>query len=151
MAIKNTSVRRANPYFSGVVLPKRNTDTLTVGSGGVTLTAAQVLSGLLPTNCTDAGNVTLPTAAAINAALDGVEVGTSFDLDFINYGDSTASLVMGTGITNVSIDSEVAVLTVATHQALRVTLVCTGVALQDGTGTDSYNFFGHGVTAAATS
>ena len=54
---------RNNPLFSGLVIEKRPVVPFTVGASGVTLTTAQLLAGTIPIDCTDAGVLTLPTAA----------------------------------------------------------------------------------------
>lgn len=152
MSIKNTTVSQTFPFFRTLTFPTKSYTTITVGSGGVTLTAAQLLGGLLPLNCTDAGNVQLPTAAQIIAAMPpGLGEGTAFDVDFINYGDSTATVVVGAGITNVTIDSEDAVLAIATHEALRLTFVVTEVAKDGVPGSaDAISLYGHGVNVATS-
>jgi hypothetical protein len=152
MAIKNTTVSQQYPHFRTITFPTKTYAALTVGSSGLTLTADQLLGGLLPINCTDAGALTLPTAAQIIAALPpGYGVGTAFDVDIINYGDSTATITVGTGITNVVIDSEDAVLALATHEAIRLTLVVTGIEVVTTPGTvNSINLYGHGVNVATS-
>ena len=152
MAIKNTTLSQTYPHFRTLTFPTKGNTAITVSTAGVVLTAAQLLAGLLPLNCTDAGNLTLPTASEIIAALPpGLGVGTAFDVDFINYGDSTATIVVGTGITNVAIDSEDAVLAVATHEALRLTLVVTGIASPSVVGSaDAISLYGHGVNVATS-
>jgi len=105
--------------------------TITVGSGTtpLTLTAAQLLTGLMPFNCTDTSTCTLPTADLLAAALPGIQVGNWFEFTMVNYGDSTITVAVGTGITAKVIDSEAAILTgLATHIGQRFALVCTGVA-----------------------
>src|SRR5512146_322122 len=118
-----TTPERRSPLLGGAVVENLTPATVTVGSSGVTLTAAQLLKKLIPLNCTDTGNLTLPTAALLVAGRPGLAVGDVIEVQFINFGDSTASLVMGSGITNKVIDSEDAVLDIATHQALRCALV----------------------------
>ena len=143
---------RRTPLLGGIVVADTTPATVTVGSAGTVLTAAQVMKGLIPLNCTDAGNLTLPTAALLAAGIPGLAVGGYFEVQFINFGDSTASLVMGPGITNKVIDSEDAVLDIATHQALRVALVCTELPNpSDPSKAAKFDFYGYGVTSAATS
>ena len=68
-----------------------------------TLTVAQVTGNVLVANpSTSAATYTLPTAAAIDAALGNAKVGSTFDLFIVNTGTSsgTVTLSMGTGITD---------------------------------------------------
>jgi len=61
---------RGEPTMGGIPLPTRTATafTLTTGGGARTLTAAEVLGGLLLVNCDDAQTATLPTAALLLAA-----------------------------------------------------------------------------------
>ena len=110
--------------------------------------AAQALQGIIPVDCQDAGTFTLPSAAVLNAAIPGVEVGTSFDLDIINYGDSTLTIGLGTGVTKTTIAGVAAVMTLATLVSKRFTLICTGV-LANGDAADAWVVWAYGSTAAA--
>lgn len=140
------------PLLGGGKIERLTPATVTVAAAGVTLTAAQLLKKLIPLNCTDAGNLTLPTADAIVAAIPGIGIGDAFEVQFINYGDSTATVVIGTGMTNVVIDSEDAVLTVGTHQSLRLALSCTSVTdPSDPSKSNTFNLYGFGAHTAATS
>ena len=68
-----------------------------------TLTAAQILGNVLVANpSTSAATYTLPTAAAIDTALNNAKVGSTFDLSIVNIGTSsgTVTLSMGTGVTD---------------------------------------------------
>jgi len=68
-----------------------------------TLTAAQILGNVLVANpSTSAATYTLPTAAAIDTALNNAKVGSTFDLSIVNIGTSTGTvtLSMGTGVTD---------------------------------------------------
>lgn len=121
---------RNSPLFSGLVIGKGVTvsNTLTTAGGVETMTTDELLTGLLTTDCQDAQTWTLPTAALLNAAIPGVETGSFFEFSIVNYGDSTLTIGLGTGITQTTIDSEVGVLTIATHVGARFRLECTGVA-----------------------
>jgi hypothetical protein len=142
---------RRTPLMGGVVWEDGVPSVVTVGSSGATLTAAQLLTGLIILNCTDTGNLTLPTATAIMEACPGLSIGSKARFRMINHGDSTATLVMGSGITNYSLDSAVSVLTIATNQGLEFELVVTGKANpSDPSKSNTMDFHGYGVTAAAT-
>lgn len=68
----------------------------------VVLTAAQVINGwYIQTGTPGACNKTLPTAAAIVAAIKGCAVGTQFDFVVDNEGDNTITVLTGDGITLV--------------------------------------------------
>ncbi len=69
-----------------------------------TLTVAQITGNLLVGNpSTTAATYTLPTAAAIDAAITNAKIGSTFNLTVINLGTSTGLITMavGTGITAV--------------------------------------------------
>jgi hypothetical protein len=68
-----------------------------------TLTAAQILGGMLVANpSTSAATYTLPTASAIDSALPNATAGSTFDLSIVNTGTSSGAvtLALGTGITD---------------------------------------------------
>ncbi len=69
-----------------------------------TLTAAQVTGGVLVGDpSTSAASYTLPTAAAIDAVMTNLKVGSTFDWTVINLGTSSGviTILTGTGITLV--------------------------------------------------
>ena len=69
-----------------------------------TLTVAQTLAGLLVVSpVTTAATLTLPTAAAIDAAMNNAKVNSTFELTVVNLGTSTGIVTMavGSGITAV--------------------------------------------------
>lgn len=147
---KRRTPERRSPLLGGIAVEHVVPALLTI-SGTTTLTAAQLLKKLLFMNCTSGYTVTLPTADLLAAAMPGIAVGDLFEVQAINHGSGTCTLAMGTGITNYTSDSEVSVLTVATHQALRFALVCTAVAdPSDPTTSNTFDFHGYGVTSAAT-
>lgn len=119
--------------------------TLTTAGGVVTLTVAQILAGLLRCDCQDAQTMTTPTAALLVAAIQGCLVGTSFDLDVINYGDTTLTLGLGTGVTKITVAGVAAVLTLVTLASKRFTFVCTNAT----PGSEAFTVDAFGSTAAA--
>lgn len=140
LGTRNTPERNG-AFFSGPVIQKGVTvsNVLTTGGGVETMTAAEVLKGLLVVDCQDAQTWTLPTAALLNAAIPGVEVGNYVEFTVVNYGDTTCTIALGSGITQTTIDSELGILTIATHIGARFRLECTGVATQAVQGsTDSW-------------
>jgi hypothetical protein len=143
---------RGSPFFSGVVLPVKGVTSVvvTTGTSPLTGTAAQFLQGLLPVDCQDTGTLTTPTATLLNAAIPGVAAGTSFDLDVINYGDSTLTIGLGTGVTKTTIATVAAVMTIVTLASKRFTFVCTSVANpSDPSTSDAWTVWAHGSIAAA--
>lgn len=141
---------RMSPLLSGVILPKKTAtqQVVTTATTPITGTAAQFLQGILPVDCQDAGTITTPTAALLTAAIPGVAVGTSFDLDVINYGDTTLTIGLGTGVTKTTIATVAGVMTIPTLNSKRFTFICTGVQLQ-GDAADAWVVWAHGVIAAA--
>lgn len=92
---------RGFPHFNTLTYPKRAPVTLTT-AGAVTLTAAQLLAGLILRDPNGAGRSDLfPTAALLKAAIPGVQVGTSFRTILRNTADAaeTITMLVGTGVT----------------------------------------------------
>lgn len=141
----------SNPVFQKGVVPSPSTGiVITSGTTPVTMTAAQLLQGWLDVDCQDAGTLTLPTAALLNAAIPGVEVGDCLDFAVVNYGDTTLTIGLGTGITKLTIASVATVMTIVTLASKRFRLECTGVAVSTQPGTaDAWVVRGTGSTAAA--
>jgi hypothetical protein len=88
-----------------VTTPKAATDADT------TLTAVEVLGGIVTMTPTAARNVTLPTAALLVAAVEGVKVGSTIELLVVNNAAATHAItvVKGTGITDGSVAGLLAV------------------------------------------
>lgn len=101
------------------------TKTLTTAGGVITLTPTELLGGLIRVDCQDAQTLTTPTAAAIVAAIQGVQIGCSFEVDVLNYGDSLLTLALGTGVTKLTIAAVSPVLTMATLTGKRLRFVVT--------------------------
>lgn len=141
---------RNNPHFSSITYPKMTiTDKVLSTAGGVqTMTVAEALAGLLRVDCQDAQTYNFPTAAALNAAIPGVQKGTSFDLDVINYGDTTITFAVNTGVTKTTVATVSTVLTLVTLASKRFRFICTGV-LAGGDAADAWVVHGFGSTAAA--
>lgn len=127
--------------FSSLVYPKVTATAKTVSSGTSTTptwTAADLLSGLIVVNCDDAGTATFPTATLLNAAINGVSVGTSFQVLIRNTGDSTLTVAAGTGGTLATGNTNT-VLTVQTRGFL---FVVTGVkSPTDPSTSDTYTCY----------
>lgn len=146
---------RQSPFFSGLVLQKGIVPLPTTGIiittalTPVTLTSAQLLTGWLNVDCQDAGTLTLPTATLLNAAIPGVEVGTILDFTVINYGDTTLTIGLGTGVTKTTIATVAAVMTIVTLASKRFRLECTGINGVNGATADAWVVWASGSTAAA--
>jgi hypothetical protein len=149
LANRRTPERRT-PLMGGPVVERLTPATIAF-SGATTLTAAQLLKKLIPLNCSSGATLTLPTADLIVAAMPGIGVGDVLEVQFINPGSSTATLAEGTGITNKVIDSEDAILTIATHQSLRIALVCTAIANpSDPSTSNTFDLYGYGQVTATS-
>lgn len=133
--------------FGTIVFPTMTAtpQIVTTGTTPVQLTTAQMFQGILPVDCQDAGSITTPTAAQIVAAINGCMVGTAFDLDVVNYGDTTLTLALGTGVTKTTIATVAAVLTMATLVSKRFRFICTNVT----PGSEAVVVWAFGSTAAA--
>lgn len=101
-------------------------NVLSTGGGAETMTVAELLKGLLVADTQDAQTWTLPTADLIAAALPGLVVGSWFEFSIVNYGDSTLTIGLGTGISKTTIATVAAVMTIATLTCKRFRLECTG-------------------------
>jgi predicted RecA/RadA family phage recombinase len=67
-------------------------------AGGVTLTAAEVLTGVLVVDCAGAGRTyTLPTAALLVAAVPSAKVGDMLKLAIINGSDGAEDITLAAG------------------------------------------------------
>jgi hypothetical protein len=132
--------------FGTVVFPNKTATTVVVTTAltPLTLTVAQILQGLLPVDCQDAATITTPTAVLLCAAIEGCQVGTSFDLDVINYGDTTLTIGLGTGVTKRTIATVAAVLTMITLVSKRLTFICTNATK----GSEAWEIWAYGSTAA---
>jgi len=73
--------------------------TITTGSG--TVTAAQLLAGIVVTSNATPGTQTLPTVALLEAALVNPKVDAGFEVSFINTGGATMTVAAGTGWSTV--------------------------------------------------
>ena len=82
-------------------------------AAGVTLTAGQMLGGLIVRSGAAAISDTLPTAAALFAAWPGAQIGTTAPLLYVNLNSGTTTIVTGAGIT---LAGTTTVLTTAARQ-----------------------------------
>jgi len=152
MALDSVTPQRGFPNFNSLTYPKTvvGLPVVTTATTPVTGTVAQLLGGLLAIDTQDAGTWTTPTAALISAAVPGVAVGVSFEVDIINYGDATLTIGLGTGVTKVTIATVAAVLTIVTLASKRLRFVCTAVTNgSDPASADAWVVYAFGSTAAA--
>jgi len=92
------------------------TPTVLTSSAGYTMTAAQMLSGLIiDTTATGSVAATLPTVAAVVALVNGYVAGTAFYLDYSNPGDQTVTLTVDAS-TQWTMNG---LMTIATHKSKR--------------------------------
>lgn len=147
MPITNFGPTTGLPRFASVLYPT-NTPTsqvITTGTTGLVLTTAQIFQGILPVDCQSAAALNTPSAAAIVAAINGCQVGNSFDLDVVNYGAATLTITPGTGVTKTTIATVAAVLTLATLVSKRLKFIVTNVT----PGSEAVTVWAFGSTAAA--
>ena len=97
----------ASPIFGSA------TYTPIANAAGVTLTAQQVLSGLIVRSGAAGINDTLPTAAAIFAAWPGAQIGSTAPLLYVNLDSGTTTIITGAGITLAGVTT---VVTTAARQ-----------------------------------
>ncbi len=92
---------RGEPTMGSIPMPTIavTTATLTTAGGALTLTAAEIIGGLLLLNCDDAQNAVTPSAALLIAAIPGVADEQSFQFDIRNTGDATLTVTAGAGVT----------------------------------------------------
>ena len=140
---------RGMPHLSSLLYPKLVPAQIVLSTaGGVrTLTAAELLGGLLLIDCQDAQTLNLPTAALLSAAIPGVAVGTSFDVNVVNYGDSLLTIGLGAGITKPAIAGVSPLLTIATLSSKQLKLLCTSIA--QGAAVEAWVVYAFGSIAAA--
>lgn len=147
MAIPQFSPNAGWARFGTVAFPTNSpvTQVLTTGGGVVSGTTAQILGGILRASTTNAQTYNTPTAAAIVAAINGCQVGVSFDLDIINYGASTLTIGLGAGVTTPTVAAVACVLTLATLVSKRFKFVVTNVT----PGSEAVEVYAFGSIAAA--
>lgn len=89
------TVASAEPVVQGMNTFPKLTPTILTSATGYTMTAAQMLSGLI-SDTTDSTGIaaTLPTVAAVVALIGGYVVGTCFYLDYSNPGSQTVTLTV---------------------------------------------------------
>lgn len=140
MTLRSYSPQQGFPNFNSLVYqvftPATYPDTATV-------TAAELLGGLLIDTKNGAVTLTLPTAALLIAAIPGAAAGVSFVFYVRNTGNNTTTVAVGTGGTSVSGNT----LTVATLSTRMFLLRVTGVQSDAVVGSaDAYALYSLGVS-----
>ena len=104
-----------------------------------TYTAAQVLGGLISRTIGAARTDTMPTAAALVEAVQGVQAGHSFEFFVRNTGGFTLTLAVGAGGTADAIST----LTVTSGNTRTLKLIFTNVNV----GSEAYTLYSLGSAA----
>lgn len=140
MALTSFTPNQGFQDFSTLVYP---TFTPATYPDTATVTAADLLGGLILATKAGAATITLPTAILLNAAIPAPAVGRSFEFFVRNTGNNTYTVAVGSGGTSASGNT----LTVATLSTrvflLRITGVANGV---DPSSSDSYTLYSTGVS-----
>ena len=76
-------------------------DPATISTGSGTVTAAQLLTGIVVTSNATPGTQTLTTVALLETALGNSKASSGFDVSFINTGGATMTVAAGTGWSTV--------------------------------------------------
>ena len=86
------------PIIQGMVGFPKIAPTILTSAAGYTMTAAQMLSGLISdTSGTGGIAATLPSVASVVALIGGWVAGTAFYLDYSNPGDQTVTITVDAG------------------------------------------------------
>ena len=140
MALTSFTPNQGFQDFSTLVYP---TFTPATYADTGTVTASDLLGGLILGTKAGAATITLPTAALLNAAIPAPAVGRSFEFFVRNTGNNTYTVAVGTGGTSASGNT----LTVATLSTRIFLLRITGVAVgSDPTSSDAYTLYSIGVS-----
>jgi hypothetical protein len=125
---------RGDPALGSLVYPLLTVTTVTAGTTA-TLTAAQLLGGLILHDPTGAGTDTTDTAANIIAAMQGAAVGQGFYFDLVNIadGNETITVAAGTGVTLATYSPATGTYTVGQNNGKRFLCVITALANLSGT------------------
>lgn len=145
MPLAPSAIGQTFPRFQGILINNFNPTALTLSTAGGprTLTAAELLSGILSVDCQDAQTLNLPTAAQIQEAIGFLAIGQGFTVYLRNIGDSICTVAVNTGITNAPGNT----LTVAPVSTRTFVLRCTAVGLTSDPGTTAaYTVYSMGVS-----
>jgi hypothetical protein len=141
MALTSFTPQQGFPDFTSLVYENR---TVTSYADTATVTAAELLGGVLIDTKNGAVTLTLPTATLLNAAVPAAAVGKSFVFYVRNTGNNTTTVAVGTGGTSVT-GNTLTVATVSTRIFMvRITGVLKG---DDPSSSNSYDLYSLGVSA----
>lgn len=130
------SPARNSPHFNTLLYPKATATTLTTASA-LTLTAAQLLGGLILRDPNGAGRTdTTPTAALLAAAVPGVAVGSFFEFTIRNDADAAETITVAAG----SGGTTKGTMTIAQSNMKRFLVHFTNVTA----GSEAYNIYSLG-------
>lgn len=115
---------RGEPTMGSIPLPTVTVTTVTAGTTA-TLTAAQMLGGLILHDPTGAATDTTDTAANIINAMPGAAVGQSFQFDLVNIadGNETITVAAGTGVTLATYSPATGTYTVGQNNGKRFLVI----------------------------
>jgi len=140
MTLVSFTPQQTNPDFTSLVYEMRTPATY-ADTG--TVTAADLLGGLILATKAGAATITLPTATLLNAAVPGAAVGKSFIFYVRNTGNNTYTVAVGTGGTSAS-GNTLTVATLSTRMFLvRITAVLKG---DDPSSSNTYDLYSLGVS-----
>ncbi len=140
MPLTSFAPQQGFPDFSSLVY---ETVTPATYADTATVTASDLLGGLILGTKAGAATITLPTAALLNAAVPGAALGKSFLFYVRNTGNNTYTVAVGTGGTSATGNT----LTVATLSTRIFRVVITAVAKgDDPASTDTYTLYSLGVS-----
>lgn len=125
---------RGEPTMGGIPQPTTTVTTVVAGTTK-TITAAQMLGGLVLHDPTGASNDTLDTANNLVAAMPGAAVGQSFYWDLVNIADASEiiTVVAGTGGTLFTYSPASGTYTLAQNTGRRFLVQLTNVDIKGGT------------------
>lgn len=121
---------RGEPTMGSVPMPTVTVTTVTAGTTA-TLTAAQMIGGLILHDPTGAGTDTTDTALNIVNAMPGAAVGQSFQFDLVNIadGNETITVAAGTGVTLATYAPATGTYTVAQNNGKRFLVLITALPI----------------------
>ena len=134
LGVSKRIITGSTAMFGGQVFINRTVNNIT-STTGVTLTTSQVIGSYITRSNANAGQTdTLPTASDLVAAITNCQVGTTFDLIYLNTSANAITIAVGdVGDTFYGASSSIA----ATTGFARLTFVITNIS----GGSQAYNVF----------
>lgn len=139
MALDNRRTpERRSPILSGLPVPLFAPAT-DATAAAITMTAAQLLAGIILRDPNGAGRADLvPTAANLRAALPGIEVGSGFEFTIRNTADAAETITVTTN-TGATLSGT---MTIAQNNSKRFLAVFTNVT----PGSEAYSLYSLGTS-----